>query len=294
MKYLSICITAIIMVSCGQTQKKNQTQENNETKISVKLEMLWETDTLLQTPESVLVDEMRGILYVSNMNSSAASNSANGYISKVDMDGKIVELKWAEGLNGPKGMGLFGNNLFVSDYDELVTINIESGKIVDKIKIEGNPGLNDVTVGNDGSVYVAGFSSNVIYKVKNGVVELVFNGTQEDNFNGLLWEKDRMLLTTSSSSKFQSIDWKTSEVTVLAEGMGHGDGIAPIGNGDYITTDWFGRIFYIPAKGEKITLLDTREQEINTADISYNIGKKTLYVPTFYKNTIRAYKVIFE
>ena len=294
MKYLSICITAIILVSCGQAQKKNQTQENNETKINVKLEMLWETDTLLQTPESVLADEARGILYVSNMNSGAAANSASGYISKVDMDGKIIELKWAEGLNGPKGMGLFENNLFVSDYDELVTINIESGKIVNKIKIEGNPGLNDVTVGKDGSVYVAGFASNVIYKIKDGVVESVFTGTEGENFNGLLWENNRMLLTTSTSSKFKSIDWNTSEATVLAEDMGHGDGIAPVGNGDYITTDWFGRIFYIPAKGEKITLLDTREQEINTADISYNIEKKILYVPTFYKNTIRAYKVIFE
>ena len=294
MKYLSIFITVIILVSCGQAQKNNQTQENIETKISVKLEMLWETDTLLQTPESVLVDEARGMLYVSNMNNSAPSNSGSGYISKVDMDGKIVELKWAEGLNGPKGMGLFNNNLFVADDDELVTIDIASGQIVNKIQIEGNPGLNDVTVGDDGSVYVAGFLSNVIYKVKDGVVESVFTGTQEENFNGLLWENDRILLTTSSGSEFKSIDWKTFEVTVLAEEIGHGDGIASIGNGDYITTDWFGRIFYVPSEGEKITLLDTREQEINTADISYNTAKKTLYVPTFYKNTIIAYKVISE
>ena len=294
MKYLSIFITVIILVSCGQAQKNNQTQENIETKISVKLEMLWETDTLLQTPESVLVDEAGGMLYVSNMNNSAPSNSGSGYISKVDMGGKIVELKWAEGLNGPKGMGLFNNNLFVADDDELVTIDIASGQIVNKIQIEGNPGLNDVTVGDDGSVYVAGFLSNVIYKVKDGVVESVFTGTQEENFNGLLWENDRILLTTSSGSEFKSIDWKTFEVTVLAEEIGHGDGIASIGNGDYITTDWFGRIFYIPSKGKKITLLDTREQEINTADIAYNTAKQTLYVPTFYKNTIIAYKVISE
>ena len=293
MKYLSICIAAIILASCGSTQNKNQTQENNS-EISVKLEILWETDPLMQTPESVLADESKGILYVSNMNRSAAPNSASGYISKVDMDGNIVELKWVEGLNGPKGMGLFEDNLFVSDNDELVTINIESGKITEKIKIEGNPGLNDVTVGNDGSVYVAGFETNVIYKVKNGIVESIFSGTQGENFNGLLWEDNRMLLTTSSSSMFKSIDRNTFEVNVLAEDIGHGDGIASVGNGDYIISDWFGRVFYVPAEGETITLLDTREQEINAADICYIIGTNTLYVPTFNKNTLKAYKVVIE
>ena len=294
MKYLSICITAIILVSCGSAQNKNQAQGSDEVKISVRLEMLWETDSLLQTPESVLADESGGILYVSNMNNSAAPNSASGYISKVDMNGNIVKLKWAEGLNGPKGMGLFENNLYVSDFDELVKINIESGKIVERIKIEGNPNLNDVTVGNDGSVYVAGYSSNVIYKVKDGTVEPIFSGTQGENFNGLLWETDRILLTTSSGSTFKSIDWDALKVTVLAEEIGHGDGIASVGNGDYIISDWRGRIFYVPAKGEAITLLDTREQEINAADIDYIIETNTLYVPTFNRNTLKAFKVVIE
>jgi len=294
MKYLSICIAAIILVSCGQNQNRNQAQENDETPINVKLELLWETAPSLQTPESVLVDEARGILYVSNMNRDAAENSGSGYISKVDMAGNVVELKWVEGLNGPKGMELFENKLFVCDFDVLVIINIETGEIVEKIKIEGNPELNGMTVGNDGSVYVAGFATNIIYKVKNGVVESVFTGTQGENFNGLLWENDRILLTTSSGSLLKSIDWNTSEVTVLAEGIGHGDGIASVGNGDYIATDWFGRILYVPANGELITLLDTRAQEINTADIDYIIGNNTLYVPTFYTNTLRAYKVVIE
>jgi len=295
MKHLAICIAAIILVSCGSSQNKNKAQGNDETKINVKLEMLWETAPLLRTPESVLADKSRGVLYVSNMNRDAEVNSASGYISKVGMDGNIVELKWVEGLNGPKGMGLFGNNLFVSDFDEIVKIDIESGKIVERTKIEGNPNLNDVTVGSDGSVYVTGYDTDIIYRVKDGVVESVFTGTQGgENFNGLLWEKDRILLITSSSSIFKSIDWDTFKVTVLAEEMGHGDGIASVGNGDYITSDWRGRIFYIPAKGETITLLDTREQEINTADIDYIIESNTLYVPTFYKNTLRAYKVIIE
>ncbi len=295
MKYLIILTTVIVFASCGSAPKKNQTQEVNAEKSgSVKLEMIWQTDTLLQTPESVLADEDENVLYVSNMNLNMPENSGNGFISKVDIQGNIIDLKWAKGLNGPKGMGIFEKNLYVADNDEVVKINLNSGEIVDKVKIDGNPGLNDVTVGDDGSVYVSGYNSNVIYKIKNGNVESVYKGEDGENFNGLLWEKDRILLITSSGSTFKSIDWATGNVTIIATDLGHGDGIVPVGNGDYITSDWRGRVFYIPAESEPITLLDTREQEINAADIDYTSTNNMLYIPTFYDNRLKACKVVME
>jgi len=281
MKYLAIFITAVILMSSGLAKAR-----------TVKLELLWETESVLQTIESVLVDKSRGVMYTSNMNNGGGRG--NAFMSKVGMDGKIIELRWVEGLNGPKGMGIVGGNLFVADGNELVKIDIASGTIVEKTLIEGNPGLNDVTVGADGSVYVSGYNSNVIYKVKDGVVESIFSGERGENFNGLFWEKDRILLLTSTSSQLKAIDWATSRVTILAENLGHGDGIVYIGNGDYITSDWRGRIFYVPAKGEPVTLLDTREEGFNAADIDFVMETNTLYVPTFSKNTLRAYKVVIE
>ena len=295
MKYFVILIAASILFSCGSSQKKNQTEENTEEKsANVKLDLVWQTDTVLLTPESVLADENENVLYVSNMNSNMPANSGNGFISKLDSEGNIIDLKWAEGLNGPKGMGIFEGNLFVADNDELVKIDLNSGEILDKVKIEGNPGLNDVTVGDDGSVYTSGYQSNVIYKVKDGNVESVFEGEDGENFNGLLWEPERMLLITSTGSTFKSIDWATGEATVIATDLGHGDGIVPVGEGDYITSDWRGRVFYIPADGDPITLLDTREDEINAADIDYIADENMLLVPTFYDNRLKAYKVVIE
>lgn len=295
MKYLLIIIAATVLVSCGSSQKKNQTQEKSEEKsASVKLDLVWQTDTVLLTPESVLVDEDANVLYVSNMNLDLPENTGSGFISKLDTDGNIIELKWAEGLNGPKGMGIFDENLFVADNDELVKINLETGEIIEKIKVEGDPRLNDVTVGNDGSVYTSGYQSNVIYKVKDGVVESVFKGEDGENFNGLLWEPEQIMLITSTGSTFKSIDWATMEATEIATDLGHGDGIVPLGNGDYITSDWRGRVFYIPADGDPVTLLDTREEEINAADIDYIADKNLLLVPTFYDNRLKAFKVVIE
>ena len=295
MKYLLILITAIVFVSCGSSQKKNQSTENaDEKSASIKLDLVWQTDTVLLTPESVLVDADANVLYVSNMNLDMPENSGSGFISKLDTDGNIIELKWAEGLNGPKGMGIYDGYLFVADNSELVKIDLESGDIADKIIIDGNPGLNDVTVGNDGSVYTSGYQSNVIYKVKDGTVESIFEGEEGENFNGLLWEPEKIMLITSYGSTFKSIDWETMVATEIATDLGHGDGIVPMGNGDYITSDWRGRVFYIPADGKPITLLDTREEEINAADIDYIPDENLLLVPTFYDNRLKAYKVVIE
>ena len=294
MKYLFILIAAIVFASCGSAPKKNQTKEKSGENNSVKLDLLWQTDTLLRTPESVLADADGNVLYVSNMNLDLPENSGNGFISKLDMDGNIVDLKWAGGLNGPKGMGIFGDNLYVADNDEVVKIDLNSGEILDKIKIDGNPGLNDITVGDDGSVYVSGYTSNVIYKVKDGNVESIFSGEEGENFNGLLWEPERMLLITSSGSTFKAINHATGDVNIIATDLGHGDGIVPVGNGNYITSDWRGRIFYIPAEGDPVTLLDTRDKEINAADIYYVAGNNVLFVPTFYDNRLNAYKVVIE
>ena len=293
MKYFVFCITVIALMSCSSSQKKEQTEESIEKKSSVKLEMVWETDTLLRTPESVLVDEGRGVLYVSNMNSDMPVGG-NAFLSKVDMDGNIIDLKWAEGLNGPKGMGMYGNSLYVADNNEVVQVDIETGDIVNKVLIEGSPGLNDITMGDNGSVYVSGYTSNIIYKVKDGNVEEIYEGEQGENFNGLFWEEDRMLLITSSGSTFKSIDWETGDVSVIAENLGHGDGIVILENGNYITSDWRGRVFYIPEDGEPVTLLDTREQEINAADIDNIIESNMLFVPTFYDNRLKAYKVVID
>lgn len=210
----------------------------------------------------------------------------------MDKQGNITELKWIEGLHGPKGMGILGNSLFIADIDALVEANIETGEIMNKLEFEGEPQLNDITVGEDGMVYVSGSNSQKIYAVKNGDVNVYLQGEEGERFNGLYWEKDRMLLITSAGSQFKEIDHNTKEVNIIAENMGHGDAIAPVGDGGYLCTSWAGKIFYVSDGGETTTLLDTEALEENAADLDFSIENQILYVPTFFKNQVKAYKLI--
>jgi hypothetical protein len=60
---------------------------------------------------------------------------------------------------------------------------------------------------------------------------------------------------------------------------------------EYIASGWAGVIYYINADGTKEILLDSRAEKINTADIAFDAGLRILYVPTFFKNKIVAYKL---
>ncbi len=293
MKNFLLLIVLTAIVSCNSAKKKDTANtENKAAGSSPEIELLWESDTLLRTPESVLIDPEQKVLYVSNVNLNPWEKDGNGFVSKMDMQGNILELKWIEGLNAPKGMGILGSSLFIADIDEVVEVYIETGEIMNKTEFDDEPQLNDISVGPDGVIYVSGSNSQKIYALENGKVNVYFEGKEGERFNGLYGEKDRMLLITSAGSQFKAIDHDTKEVKIIAENMGHGDAIAPVGDGGYLTTSWAGKIFYVSASGETTTLSDTEALEENAADLAYSVENKTLYVPTFFKNKVKAYKLI--
>src|SRR5256885_767102 len=88
-----------------------------------------------------------------------------------------------------------------------------------------------------------------------------------------------------SGRNFVKVDGqrKISKVVDLEQA---GDGIEPIGNGDFIVTSWGGWIYYVNADGKVETLLDTHLDKKNTADIGYDPAKKIVYVPTFNAKTV--------
>lgn len=292
MKNAIIFLTMITFFSCSRTKKPAEEQSVTDMQGSVpELELAWISDTLFRTPESVCFDKERNVLYVANVNLNPWEKDGNGFISKVDLSGNILELKWVEGLNGPKGMGISNGSLYVADIDELVEIDIATAGIIGRFRVDGGPDLNDITVGKDGSVYITGSTSNVIYVLADGSISEFQKGGDE-RYNGLYWEEDRLLLITSGSSQFKEIDWDTREVSVISEGLGHGDGIISLGDGTYLTSNWAGAIFYVDKEGIATKILDTEADQVNTADIDYSGKDNLLFIPTFFDNRVMAYRVV--
>ena len=97
---------------------------------------LWETDTLLKVPESVLFDASNKVLYVSNIEGTEPwGKDGKGSIAKVGLDGKIIAAEWISGLNAPKGMGLHKGKLYVADMTNIVVVDLQKGAIEKTIPV---------------------------------------------------------------------------------------------------------------------------------------------------------------
>ncbi len=249
-----------------------------------KLEKLWETDSVIAVPESVL--PVKNILYVSLIDGGGWNADGRGGVGKLSPNGKILDSSWITGLNAPKGMGIVGNRLYVADMLEVIVIDIQKGKIEKKIRIDSAKGLNDVTVTNKGVVFVSDSRGNKIWRLQNDIAELYLDSVV--GVNGLKAIGDDLYIGWGKS--FVKAN-SQKQITKIAEVLQQIDGIEPIGNGDFVLTAWVGYIWYVHADGRVETLLETQQQKKNTADIGYDQQKRILYVPTFNAKTVVAYNL---
>ena len=158
---------------------------------------LWTLGTGFALPESAYHDPASNAIFVSSINGDILAKDGNGFISRLTPDGKVVDLMWVTGLNGPKGMRSAGGTLWVSDIDEVVAIDIASGKIASRVRVEGATFLNDLATAPDGTVYVSDSQASKIYAVKDGKSSVFVEGAElVQQANGLLVDGNRLILGT--------------------------------------------------------------------------------------------------
>lgn len=262
-------------------------------KAQYKVTKQWETQKELRIPESIVYDESRNILYVSNINGKSAERNGQGFISKVSLDGKIAVLKWVTGLNAPKGSAIYQDKLYVSDIDHVVEIDLETGKILARYPAPGAQFLNDVAADASGNVYVTDMSpaNSAIYRLSKGRMTVWMKGPELSRPNGLYMEAKRLLVGNSGDVSLKAITIADKSIRTIAK-VGSGiDGLRGDGKGNYFISDWQGKTSLVTASGQIIVLIDTTASNINAADLEYIKGKKLLLIPTFFDNRVVAYTV---
>lgn len=285
-----IFFTLFLVASCNTPKSPDEGTET-VSEPTYALTEVWRTDTLMRTCESVLYDQSREALFVSCINGTPSEKDGKGFIAMLDPKGEITSLQWVSGLNAPKGMGIAGNRLYVTDIDQLVIIDPESAEIVDRITVVGASFLNDIAVDSEGNVYFSDSDTGFLWIYSDGaVMRWISEGL--DRPNGLCVEESRVLLTSSGSQDLKIIDKSDGSFETVTTEIGAGDGIEFTGKeGYYITSSWAGEVFLILPDFSKVSLLKTSDQEINSADIGFNIQEQVVYVPTFFDNRVVAYKL---
>ncbi|WP_236980605.1 hypothetical protein [Membranihabitans maritimus] len=274
-----------IVFSCSENSSKSEegkpVMEDKEPKVT----MLWKTDSIFTGSESTLFHN--GTIYVSNGNTKPSEKDGNGFISKLNEDGTVDSEKWVEGLSAPKGMAILNDQLFVTDIDEVVIINLSDGSIEKKLPVENAQFLNDAAT--DGTfVFFSDMRDAKIYKTDGEKIILVASDVPSINgveiYNGRIYGLNgEGLISFNENGTYD----------IINDEVKGGDGLVIINDSTFIASRWAGQIFYI--KGNKTTLLlDTQEEKSNTADIGFIPTKNTITVPTFMKNEVAAYELSFE
>ena len=300
MNYSLTLILTLFLISCKPTGTNTNTEQemtSNLQDTSVTevvnipgLHRLWDTDNVLNTAESVLYDPTAEILYVSCINGvPPTKKDGDGFIGKVNLDGKIIEQKWVTGLSAPKGMAQIKNTLYVTDITRLVAIDIPSGKIIREWPVEESVFLNDVHV-SKGIIYFTDSETSSVYALENEEVKLVLREESLGGTNGIWVDGDYAVVAGYGSGVVHRINLKTKEKEVIAEGVPCGDGVEPC-EGGLMVSNWNGQVFHVSYNGDVTLLLDSREVKLNAADIEVIPEKNLLLVPTFFGNTVTAYQL---
>ncbi len=177
----------------------------------------------------------------------------------------------------------------MADLAELVVIDIVKGEIIERIAVKDAVALNDVSIDQNGVVYVSDSRGRKVYAVENNNQVVLLDSSKLKGPNGVLKHKGSLYVLDAGTMYRME---KDNSLTKIAEGMEGGtDGIEHITANDFIVSTWGGVVYYVNADGTKQVMLDGREQKINSADIGYDAAKRIVYVPTFWKNSVVAYEL---
>ncbi|MBN8183796.1 hypothetical protein [Roseibium aggregatum] len=256
---------------------------------------LWSTDGF-DMPESVAFDAAGNRLIVSVMEGAPNTVDGNGHLALLSTDGKIIDAKWATGMDAPKGLALMNGKVFASDLTSLRVVDAQTGKLLQSLPAEGSVFLNDVTTSGD-EIFVSDMMTNTIWRYADGTFEKWLESPELNHPNGLYWDNGRLLVgawgkglkndfTTEAPGSLLAIDPASKAISVVARDIGNIDGIARL-NGKLVVNDWInGKVFEIDADG---TSNEIMSEPAGLADISAH--DDVLYLPHMLEGRIEAVRL---
>ena len=263
--------------------------------------IVWTVSDNLLNPESVVYCPATGLIYVSSVNGAPTDKDNNGFISSLTPEGKFRDARWATGLSGPKGLRCNDKLLWVADIDTLVSIDLKTGKQVDRVEIKGAKFLNDVALGKGDEVFVSDTITSTIHLVRGKKSTVFKSGPKLLHPNGLYvhdrhlyvaaWGKDMAPdFSTKAPGQPYHLDLGNKKQSAPKGPKGNLDAIELIGKDRWILTDWVaGKVFLWNGKSAEGEVILSGLK--GAADAGWVADKHLLIVPEMNANSITAYQM---
>jgi sugar lactone lactonase YvrE len=201
-------------------------------------------------PEGITYDDKRGLIYLSSLTlGKIVSVDKKGNCKTVCDDSRLIStvgIKYNNktgklyALNGDVGMSVKSSSSTKYSLAQLAIIDVSGSKLEDLVDlsglVQGKHLLNDLTLDNDGNVYITDSYAHVVYKVTKNKKASVFSQSvlfkPDSNtlgLNGIAYNKEGYLLIAKSVEgsllKLSVKDSTMVERVALPEPMFWTDGI---------------------------------------------------------------------
>ena len=127
----------------------------------------------LKTPQCFIVSPSGEHYFIANANGDPGKRDNNGFISKLDTDGKLIDLHFIHGgtrgtlLHSPNGMAIVGKTLYVADLDTVRGFDINTGQSTVSLSFSQFhvTELTDLIADGSGQLFVLDTEGNAIYQI---------------------------------------------------------------------------------------------------------------------------------
>jgi len=247
----------------------------------------------LSVPESFIVDYSTGRYFISNVNGGPTEKNGAGFITRLNPDGSVAELKFIKGgngvtLNAPKGLLLVGENLYVSDIDHVRGFNKSTGRPVADFNLTSfSPRfLNDLAADSQGRIYVTDMGTDRIFTIDpaSGKADVFAEGAELGSPNGLVFlpQSRKFFLVTWGTGRLYNVGLKGGLKPASREMFANLDGVDFDGEGNIFFSSFTGgKIYRLSPRGEIKTI---SHGLVTPADISLDRKKRLILVPSFNGN----------
>ena len=256
------------------------------------IEKVWEIPEGLEAPESVVYDPERDVLYVSNYTRFVKNGKsyADCFVSKVSLNGQIIDKEWISNLSSPTGLFLKDNLLYIVERFGIAVYDIEHEKMKTRYHIRHEFFINDVAVDHENNIYVTESGGETLYRIKENKVTSWIKSDSIGDANGLSFMDDQIYIGVNEDGFLKAIDVKTKKISnVYHLGEGNIDGIKKRGNQLLISLYEKG-MRLIDENGEIIDFANTASTGLHCADFEYIPHKDMIIVPSLFDNTLTAYR----
>lgn len=256
------------------------------------------TLTGFKVPECVVADPENALAYISNIESEPDEywdDNGLGFISLMTSDGKLLKKRWLNStpeavLNGPKGMCILNDTLYIADNSRLLYRSLNPGGQLAHIPVPDAERLNDLAT--DGtSVYASDTARGVIYRVDPESHEVTVLKAPP-TVNGITFHNGAFFAVSWDQHDVYELDLDGEEDPVpfgLADYFTHLDGIEVLEDGTFIVSDFTGNKIWAIGPDRK-TIAPLLEIE-TPADIGIDRKRMLLYIPLFMKDEVAIYRL---